>query len=266
MLRGGSGPVALDVAALQIATIEDPHLTIEPFLGLLDSHAAEFRERVTPSTPGDEFVLLFNEYLFEELGFQGNTDDYYDPANSCLNEVLTRRLGIPITLSVMYMEVARRLGRKVHGIGLPGHFLVRFDADGFESFIDPFNEGRVLPEDECFALARDATGMPLQDDSAMLRPVSNRVIAIRMLNNLRSVYFRRRQPARAVQVLDLLIDAAPESADEYKQRGICLAQVDRFTEARSDLETYLRLSPEAADRAQVSLELSRIRRMIALQP
>jgi len=265
LLRVGSTSVPLDVAALQIGCIENPEFGIAEWLELLDSHASEFGERVTPDTPGEDFITLLNEYLFEELEFQGNADDYYDPANSCLQHVRMRRLGIPITLSIVYMEIARRLKRTVHGVGLPGHFLVMYEDAEFEALIDPFHGGTVLSPTECFDLAREATGMPLEDDESMLTPVPARHIAIRMLNNLRATYFRRREPAKAVQVLDLLIEATPDSAEEYKQRGICLAQTERLPEAERDLQRYLLLAPSAEDATAVAAELDRIRQIIELQ-
>lgn len=261
LLRCESAAVPLDLAALQIASIQYPDLELEPFLVLLESHATEFGERVNARTGTEEFIDLLNAYLFEELGFQGNSDDYYDPANSCLNEVLIRRTGIPISLSLVYMEVARRLGRKVHGVGLPGHFLVMVDEPGYRAFIDPFHQGQSLTEEECYELAREATGMDLADDEAMLAPVPNRHVALRMLNNLRAVYFQRNDPKRAEQVLDLLIEASPESAEEYKQRGVCRAQLGLLDLAQADLQTYLRLAPSAVDRPQVVAELERLKRL-----
>ena len=265
LLRAGSADVPLDVAALQIASIEYPDTQIEPYLVLLDSHATEFGERITRRTSGEEFVRQLNEYLFEELGFEGNSNDYYDPANSCLNEVLTRRLGIPITLALVYIEIGRRLGREIHGIGLPGHFVVQYDGRDFQALIDPFHGGQLRTEEECFEMAREATGMPLADDPSLIQPVSKRHIAIRMLNNLRAIYFQRQQPERAIRVLNLLIEADPTSAEEYKQRAICLSQSDRFDEARSDLELYLRLAPNAKDREQVIAEMVRIRKLALLK-
>lgn len=265
LLRDGNATVPLDVAALQIGTIEETDSDITPSLILLDSYANEFSERVSPATPGDDFVTSLNEYLFEELGFQGNATDYYDPANSCLQQVLLRRLGIPITLSVVYMEIGRRLGRRFHGIGLPGHFIIACDEPDFSAFLDPFHGGALLTAEECYDLARDATNLPLADDRSMLQPVSSRHIVIRMLNNLRAVYLQRSDPAKAVRTLDLLIEALPQSADEYKQRGVCLARLERYTEASDDFRSYLRLAPDATDRWQVNAELERLRRIIALQ-
>ena len=241
LLQGGPGDPGLDLAALQIATVEYPELDPSSFLELLDSYARELGERVSSDADGEEFIHTTNEYLFEELGFQGNQQEYYHPANSCLNEVLTKRVGIPITLSIVYMEVARRIGRTVHGIGLPGHFIVQYEDEHVTAFIDPFHAGRLMFETECFDLAREITGLDISADAGVLRPVGKRQILIRMLNNLRSVYFQRQEPLKAIEVLSLLIDADPGSPDEYKQRGVCLAQAQRFKQARADLEMYLRL-------------------------
>jgi regulator of sirC expression with transglutaminase-like and TPR domain len=258
LLTGESEHVPLDIAALQLASIEYPEISTEAFLQLLDSHAREVKERISEDTPGPEFIQTLNDYLFNELGFHGNSDDYYNPANSCLNEVLANRTGIPITLSLVYMEVSRRLDRTVFGIGLPGHFVVQYYDDDFTAFIDPFNNGRVLFDVECYMLAKEVTGVDVSRNPDVLRPVSKRHIVVRMLNNLRAAYFRRQNPAKAIEVLNLLIEAMPESAEEYKQRGICLAQRQQFKAARRDLETYLRLAPNAPDRDQIRAQLTRI--------
>lgn len=263
MLAGRNAEVHLDVAALQLATIEHPDLPIEPFLGLLDSHANEFSERIDENIDGEEFVALLNEYLFEELGFRGNQEDYYNPANSCLNDVLANRTGIPITLSLLYMELARRLGRPVYGIGLPGHFIVLYDDGDFSTFIDPFNSGRLLREEECFDLSQSITGQDLSDNPALLDPVGNKHILQRMLNNMRAIYYREKNHAKMLAVLDLLIAADPAAAGEYKQRAICHAQLKQYRACRDDFEQYLQLAPDAPDRKEVEQQLEKLRRWLA---
>jgi regulator of sirC expression with transglutaminase-like and TPR domain len=263
LLTHGNEEVSLDVAALQLAAIEHPGLQPHPYIDLLDSHASELSERIGAGTSGEEFVDLLNHYLVEELGFRGNQEDYYSPANSCLNVVLTDRVGIPITLSLVYMEIARRLGRPIYGIGLPGHFLVKYDDGDFSTFIDPFNEGRLLLEPECLEIAKQVTGQDVSTGAAILEPVSRRHIIVRMLNNLRAVYFKQQDPIKSAAVLDLLITADPGAADVYKHRGICRAQMDRFKGARSDFETYLKLEPDAADRPEVEAQIEKIKRWLS---
>lgn len=264
LLAGRNTDVSLDVAALQLAAIEHPGLPVEPFLGLLDSHAAEFGERINQDVDGEEFVTLLNEYLFDELGFHGNQEDYYNPANSCLNEVLANRTGIPISLSVVYMELARRLDRPVYGIGLPGHFIVLYDDGEFSTYIDPFNGGRLLREQECFDLSESITGQEMSENPALLDPVGNKHILLRMLNNLRAIYYREKDHGKMLSVLDLLIAAEPENPGEYKQRAICHAQLKHYTACRDDFERYLRLAPEAADRKEVELQLEKLKRWLAI--
>jgi regulator of sirC expression with transglutaminase-like and TPR domain len=258
LLTGSDESVDLDVAALQLATIEYPNITVEPFRLLLDSYAAELSARVQPETSGEDFVALTNEYLFDELGFEGNAGDYYDPANSCLNEVLTARKGIPITLSIVYMELGRRLDRPISGIGLPGHFLVQYDDGEFSAYVDPFNGGELLFETECFELARRVTGMHFDDDPQLLQPATNRQIVLRMLNNLRTAYLMREDAAKLLRVLDLLIQAEPDSPDEYRQRGLVRGRMQLYQPARADLLEYLRLAPSAPDRNEVLTQIAAI--------
>jgi regulator of sirC expression with transglutaminase-like and TPR domain len=264
LLGKRSEEVPLDVAALQIAQLEYPDLEIEPYLVLLDSYASEFSERAHEGLSGPEFFNLLNQYLFEELGFRGNTSDYYNATNSCLNDVLTSRVGIPITLSLVYVEIARRLGRDVYGVALPGHFVVEFDEPDFNAYVDPFHGGRVLSAEECFELAREATGVELEDDPDLLSRASKWQIAIRMLNNLRTIYYRQQAFEKAIRILDLMIEAMPEVAEEYKQRGACKIQLQRFTEARADLAKYLKLAPDAPDAELVATEVARLDKLIAL--
>jgi regulator of sirC expression with transglutaminase-like and TPR domain len=258
LLVGETEEVPLDVAALQLAAIEYPEVDVESFVLLLDSYAREAGDRIDESTDGRDFIHILNHYLFDELGFHGNVGDYYNPANSCLNEVLASRTGIPITLSLVYMEISRRLGRTVLGIGLPGHFVVQYYDDSFSAFIDPFHEGRILFDIECLDLVKEVTGVDVSRNLDVLRPVSKRHIAIRMLNNLRAAYFRAQNPAKAVPVLDLLIEAMPESPDEYRQRGMCLLQLQHWRAARADFAFYLRLAPDAPDRPQIEAQLAQI--------
>src|ERR1700690_3235825 len=148
----------LDVAALEIASIETPGLDPQPFLKILDSIASGLAARLPASCGGREFVRMANDYLFGDLGFRGNEIDYNDPRNSCLNYVLDRRTGIPIALAVIYIEVSRRLGQPVTGVGLPGHFIVEYNDGEFSTYIDPFHAGRLLTVDECRELAKARTG------------------------------------------------------------------------------------------------------------
>jgi regulator of sirC expression with transglutaminase-like and TPR domain len=250
----------LDLAALEIASIETPDLDPQPYLAILDRIASGIASRLPSPAAGREFVAAANRYLFDELGFRGNEIDYNDPRNSCLNYVLDRRTGLPITLSVVYIEVARRLGQPVSGIGLPGHFIVEFNDREFAIYIDPFHSGRLLTADDCRQLARQRTGS--DTDATALAPVGTRYILVRMLNNMRSAYFRGKQFEKMVAVTDLLLEGFPENAGYYKARGFARLRMRQFRGAQSDLEMYLKYAPDAEDRSQVTEQLGAIHRWL----
>jgi len=263
LLGGRSDSLDLDRAALLLARLEYPSLDIEPFIAILDSYAVELAERLGERATGAGYVEAANQYLFGELGFAGNQRNYYDPRNSCLNDVLTARTGIPITLAVVYLEIARRLAKPVYGIGLPGHFLVEYRDAGFSAIIDVFHGGRVLTPSECFELAGEATGEKIPADSRLLAPSGKRQILLRMLNNLRGVYLRRQAYGKALATFDLVLAANPDAAEEYKHRAILHIERNNMSAARADLEAYLRLSPKAADRPEVEKRLRSVKRTLA---
>jgi len=262
LLAGRSDALELDRAALDLASIEYPDLEPGAFLAILDSYAVELAGRLPDNCDGRQFIAAANEYLFEELGFTGNSKDYYDPRNSCLNEVLTSRTGIPITLSLVYIEIARRLAKPIFGIGLPGHFLIRYEDGDFSTFIDPFHGGALLSPAECYDLARRSSGEKFPDDPALLARVTKQQILRRMINNLRTVYFFRRAHAKALKVLDLLVAANPDSADEYKQRSVVQLGLKNYAGARNDLEKYLALAPNSPDREEMQKQLRALRQYI----
>lgn len=259
-LRNERSVVALDIAALEMASVEFPGLEIDSYLVRLDNYAEQVGCQVTGGDSGLEYIRAINQLLFEILQFRGNEDAYYDPRNSCLNSVLMRRLGIPITLSVVYIEVSRRLNRTVYGVGLPGHFIVAYEDTEARYWIDPFHGGRILSFADCNALAQQAAGVNLRANPAVLAPVSKRQILVRMLSNLKAIYLRGEAFDKAKQVLDLLIHAMPEYAEEYRHRGIVHMKQQNHRAARQDFETYLRLQPDAPEREQVEKQLVLIHR------
>jgi regulator of sirC expression with transglutaminase-like and TPR domain len=254
-LRDERSEVTLDIASLELASIEFPGLDFEPSLARLDGLSAEISGRLAPAATALDFIRVANELLFDTMQFRGNDGEYYDPRNSCLNSVLSRRIGIPITLSVVYMEVARRLGRPVHGVGLPGHFIVAYEDSQSRYWIDPFHGGRVLSFADCLVLAKQTAGVDLRANPAVLAPVNKRQILVRMLSNLKAIYLRGQAFEKARQVLDLLIEAMPEYAEEYRHRGLIHLKQLNHRAAKSDLETYLRLEPDSPERQQVEKQL-----------
>lgn len=246
ILRLEDESLPLDEAALLLARIEYPDLPLAPWLAELDFHADQIRRR---SLHG--FRYAAHQYLFEELAFSGNDADYYNSHNSCLNYVLESRRGIPITLSILYIELARRLGVAVDGIPAPGHFLVRLEEDGDTFYIDVFNGGKIRDDIEGEVDARFLVAAP------------KRMILIRMLNNLRLIYLQRQSWSKAAAVLDLLLEADPVDADALRQRAATLAATHRYHAAAADLDRYLTLRPFDPDKEDLQSQISRLRRMHA---
>ncbi|AUX27130.1 hypothetical protein SOCEGT47_077090 [Sorangium cellulosum] len=213
-------------AALLIDEAAYPGLDIPHYLGVLDrlggeAHRALGRPlRAAEVTPGSGPIEQLLRWLYGELGFHGNTSDYYDPRNSYLHEVLDRRTGIPITLAVVLLEVCRRVGMEAQGVSFPGHFLVRTPVRGGVLLIDPF-EGRLLGREDLRALHARATGAARDPDPRLLVPAQKRQILVRMLNNLRSIYASRSDAARLRGVLERIQVLAPseELRKELDQLG-----------------------------------------------
>ncbi|MDQ2898421.1 MAG: transglutaminase-like domain-containing protein [Acidobacteriota bacterium] len=258
LLAGRNENIELDRAALQLASIEFPGLDPDPFLRMLDDYSVGIADRVPDLSNGPKFVAAANRYLFREIGLSGNADDYYHPHNSCLNQVLSEHKGIPITLSLIYIEVARRLAKPVRGIGLPGHFLVRYDDGEYSTFIDPFHGGRLLEDHDCYALAQATVA-----DPRMLAPVSKRQIILRMIHNLRGIYVSQGAYAKELQILDLLVRADPDAAEEYKHRGLAHLRSRQMRAAKADLRRYLQLAPDAPDRGEIERQVRAIARWLA---
>jgi regulator of sirC expression with transglutaminase-like and TPR domain len=246
----------LDRAALELATIQYPDLDPEPYLLQLNDLASQLGDRLRNFNDGRDFVETAQKFLYEEMGFRGNDTDFFDPRNSCLNQVLERRTGIAITLSLLYMEVGRRLQMPLFGIGLPRHFVVQFDDGNYNTYIDPYG-GKAITARECFALAQTQVF-----DPSILARVSKKQIVMRMLHNLRHVYLRTNDFERAVATMDWLIVGYPEAA-AYKSRGVLQLELKRYQPARRDLEKYLELEPDAADREDVERSLEKIHQWLA---
>jgi regulator of sirC expression with transglutaminase-like and TPR domain len=262
-LRDDRSNVTLDLAALELAQVEFPGLDIEAALFRLDTMADQVRASVRDDAPALDFIGATNHLLFETLQFRGNEAEYYDPRNSCLNSVLSRRTGIPITLCIVYMEVARRLHRPVYGVGLPGHFIAVYEDAQARYWIDPFHGGRLLTLADCAEVAQRTSGVDLRANPAVLAPVNNRQILVRMLSNLKVIYLRGQAFEKALQVLDLLISATPEYPEEYRHRGLVHLRLANYRAAKVDLEVYLRLELNSPEREQVEKQLLLIERMKA---
>jgi regulator of sirC expression with transglutaminase-like and TPR domain len=209
-------------------------------------------------------IAALNYVLFSRHGFRGNRDDYYDPKNSFLNELIERKIGIPITLSVLYMEVARRIGLGVDGVGFPGHFLVKAVCADDEVVIDPFDGGEVRSREDLEALLKQMYGGKLDFRSDFLAAVSNKQILQRMLNNLKVIYVKANDLIKTLAVLDRLLILDPASAEDTRDRGVIYTRLECFGQAKDDFERYLQLAPDADDSAAVREQLVELAKRVVL--
>ncbi|MGB3401896.1 MAG: transglutaminase-like domain-containing protein [Microcoleaceae cyanobacterium] len=250
--------INLDIAALCIAQGEFPQLDPQEYLNALDTMAMEVQERLQGSRYPLKVIQTINQYLFEELGFIGNQDNYYDPWNSYLNQVIERRTGIPITLSIVYLEIAKRIDFPMVGIGMPGHFLIRPDFEESGIYVDAFNQGEVLFSEDCEARLSQVYNQPVQLKPEFLKSVSSRQILARMLTNLKIIYMNLEKFEIAVSIIELILLLFPHTITEKRDRGILYYQLNRWTEARQDLEDYLQQFPNAQDASVIRQLLARI--------
>jgi regulator of sirC expression with transglutaminase-like and TPR domain len=258
------GEVRLAEAALWVAADEYPGLDIPAWLAVLDGLGDAAAGAIAPAMDVDEAAGVVSALLFEHEGFRGNADDYYDPRNSFLNDVLNRRLGIPITLSVVYAEVARRAGLAVRGVGLPGHFIVRVERHGAHRLLDPFNRGATLAAHDCHALVRRVYGPDARIDPRDLRPVTTREIVTRMLANLKGIYTSRADWPRALRTIERLVTLAPATLTEVRDRGAIQAKLGNPRAAIRDWEAYLAGAPQADDAEHVRGNLRALRQAVAV--
>lgn len=250
---GPEEEIDLVEAALLIAAHEYPGLDILACIGRLEELGTELKRRLRRDISPTETVIALNRYLFDELGFSGNTQDYYDPRNSFLNDVLDRRLGIPLTLSIVYVEVGRRLGLALHGVSFPGHFLVKCAVRDGVIVLDPYERGASLSLEDLqqrLRVLRGGTPPPPEVARHMLAAAGKKDVLARMLRNLKSIYLERRDPGRALAAADRIIALEPRAADEYRDRAALYLELECFRAALSDFHNYLMLKP-GADDAQV---------------
>ena len=264
-LERDEADVDLGRAALLFARVEYPDLDVDAYLCRFDAMAADLRPRLAGVKEPGRIVVTVAEYLFRELGFTGNETDYYDARNCYLNDVLDRRTGIPISLAAIYLELGKRLELPFEGIGFPGHFLVRLADPFLPVLIDPFGQGKLVTVDECRARLRSTYGDRVELTTSMLRSVGTRTILFRMLANLKGVYARQEEYARAARTIDLMLLVEPSAVAEYRDRGLMRFRAGDLKNARPDLEHYLELLPDAPDAGAIREQLALIERLYTMR-
>jgi regulator of sirC expression with transglutaminase-like and TPR domain len=254
--------IDLAQACLMIAQDAYPALDVERYRGEIERMALRLRARMPQTYGAEERIVALNQFLFEDLGYWGNTDDYYDPRNSYLNEVMDRKTGIPITLSIVYMEVGRRIGLPLEGVSFPGHFLVRVQLRGGVLVLDPFVGGapqseaelrerlkRVIPEG---ALDVPVAELPLDQ---FLEPATKRQILSRVLRNLKAIYRETDKPERLLEVLNRMLVVTPDAHAELRDRGYVYQRLECWRPALKDLTEYTQREPDAPDLDEVRVRM-----------
>lgn len=271
LMRQDDARIDLAHACLMIAQDAYPGLQVERYLGDIERLALRLRSRTPQTASPEERVAALNEFLFGEVGLRGNTEAYYDPRNSYLNEVMDRKIGIPITLSVLYMAVGRRVGLPVEGVSFPGHFLVRLRLRTGMLVLDPFAGGaaqsaadlrerlqRVIPAGALENVP--VAELPLEQ---FLEPATNRQIVARVLRNLKAIYRDADKPQQQLDVLNRMLVVAPESSAELRDRGIVYQRLECYRAALKDLSDYAEREPDAADFEDVRVRMMELSALCA---
>ncbi len=250
----GDDELPLLDTALLIARDEYPALDAASYSSAIQGYADSLRPTMERDIDLPAKLTAINRYLFEELGFAGNNQQYDDPRNSYLNEVFDRKLGIPISLAVVQIELTRRLGLPLDGVSFPGHFLVRLPVEDGILVMDPYNKGRPVSAEELKERASSHLGGQSPDDSQLLEilaPATHRMILARMLRNLKGLYLERTDWERVARTADRLLKIAPDTAEAWRDRGLAYRELGHITGARDDLTRYLQVLPNAEDEEAV---------------
>jgi regulator of sirC expression with transglutaminase-like and TPR domain len=261
LASGVDAPLDVAELALHLARDEYPNIDVDAYLAELDAMAQEAKRYVR----GDLVARVHGlcRYLFHDMGFRGNKKEYYDPLNCYLNQVLERRMGIPITLSAVTMAIGARVGLHIDGVGLPGHFVVKAVEGECEVVFDPFHGGRLLTATDCENLVRQVTGKEFQVTPQSLERLPVAHVAMRMLNNLKAIYLRHPDMPRAIRVLERLRQLAPNDVELQRDLGVCWVHAGQPGKAINLLSAYLSAAAEAIDAEAVRDVLQKAKGTIA---
>ena len=263
--------IPLARACLLIAQDAYPQLDVERYVGEIERMAIRLRGGLPANSGAEKRVVALNQFLYEDMGYWGNTDDYYDPRNGYLNEVIERKTGSPITLSILYMELGRRIGLPLEGVSFPGHFLVRLQLRGGMLVLDPFSGGAPQSEDELRSRVKRVIPDGVADDlpaaelplDQFLEPATNRQILSRVLRNLKGIYRKADKPERMLDVLNRMLLVTPDASAELRDRGYIYQRLECYRAALKDLTDYTEREPDAPDLDEVRSKLMELSALCA---
>jgi len=266
MIQRPEAEIDLARSALLVAAENDPGLDVEAEMARLDAWAGELGRRLDPSWNNLQRLARLRTFMYEDLGFKGDVQGYYSPANSLLHSVMSRRLGIPLTLSIVFMEIGWRLGIPFEGVGFPGHFLVRLTGEPGDLLLDPYDHGVSVHEEDCRRMIELTTGGTVPFDPSMIRSLGKRDMLARLLFNLKVACLKSGDDKGALSAVERLLLLHPDDPPELRDRGLLLYRMDRYREAREGLRAYLRSRPQALDREVIERHLAALDMMLATPP
>jgi regulator of sirC expression with transglutaminase-like and TPR domain len=267
LVRRDDAKIDLARCCLMIAEDAYPGLDVEHYMAELERLALRLRADLRQTAGAEERIMALNQFLFDELGYRGNVDEYYDPRNSYLNEVMERRTGIPITLAIVYMELGRRIGLPLEGVSFPGHFLVRLRLRGGMLVLDPFGGGAPQSESELYERLKrvipegGAGGVPVGELplDQFLEPATHRQILARVLRNLKGIYRDADKPERLLEVLNRILVLNPQARAELRDRGLLYQRMEAYRAAFRDLSEYLEREPDAPEFEEIRARVMDLR-------
>lgn len=265
LLAGEDENIPLAEAALLIAHHLAADTDVVLYLKKIETMQSELRRSASAAQSAEDKIHALNAYLFDEMEYQGNELDYYNPWNSFLSAVIDSKAGIPITLSILYMELGKAIGLDLRGVNFPGHFLVMVGGE-HRRVLNAFNNGEPVGDDDLrgfLAAAQGSAAGAAADLDRLIQPAANRDILARLLRNLKKIYFDEDDLEMAVETINLILLVNPESAEDYRDRGLIYQQLEAFRASLADLTRYLELAPDAGDAQLVRNLLGELREINA---
>lgn len=263
MLERQEPSIDLARTALLVAAESEPTMSVDGEMKILEEWASELHGRLDPDWNNLQKLARLRNFVFEELGFRGDREHYFSPSNSLLHEVFKRRLGIPLTLSIVFLEIGWRIGVPLEGVGFPGHFLVRLTGESHDLLLDPYRRGMTVNEEDARKLLHDTTGGKLTFKPGLLASVGKREMIARLLHNLKGAYLRSGLDELALAAVDRLLLLDPTDIGEVRDRGLLLYRLHQYGRALDCLNAYLKASPNSPDHGPMERHVESLRQILS---